>query len=98
MSFRINTNVSAMNAMRNLSMTGMSLANSVTRLSTGLRINNAGDDPSGLIASEKFRAQISGMDQALKNNQDAMNYAKTAEGALDEVNKLLRDARSLALA
>lgn len=98
MSFRINTNVSAMNAMRNLSMTGMNLANSVTRLSTGLRINNAGDDPSGLIASEKFRAQIAGMDQALKNNQDAMNYAKTAEGALDEVNKLLRDARSLAVA
>ena len=98
MSFRINTNVSAMNAMRNLSMTGMSLATSVTRLSTGLRINNAGDDPSGLIASEKFRAQIAGMDQALKNNQDAMNYAKTAEGALDEVNRLLRDARSLAVA
>jgi flagellin len=98
MSFRINTNVSAMNAMRNLSMTGMSLAQSVTRLSTGLRINNAGDDPSGLIASEKFRAQIAGMDQALKNNQDALNYAKTAEGALDEVNRLLRDARSLAVA
>ena len=98
MSFRINTNLSAMNAQRNLAMTGMSLASSVTRLSTGLRINNAGDDPSGLIASEKFRAQISGMDQALKNNQDAVNYAKTAEGALDEVNKLLRDARSLAVA
>jgi flagellin len=98
MSFRINTNVSAMNAMRNLSLTGMSLAQSVTRLSTGLRINNAGDDPSGLIASEKFRAQIAGMDQALKNNQDALNYAKTAEGALDEVNRLLRDARSLAVA
>lgn len=98
MSFRINTNVSAMNAMRNLSMTGMNLATSVTRLSTGLRINNAGDDPSGLIASEKFRAQIAGMDQAIKNNQDALNYAKTAEGALDEVNRLLRDARSLAVA
>ena len=98
MSFRINTNVSAMNAMRNLSMTGDMLATSVTRLSTGLRINNAGDDPSGLIASEKFRAQIAGMDQALKNNQDALNYAKTAEGALDEVNRLLRDARSLAVA
>ncbi len=98
MSFRINTNVSAMNAQRNLAMTGMSLANSVTRLSTGLRINNAGDDPSGLIASEKFRAQIAGMDQALKNNQDAISYAKTAEGAMDEVSKLLRDARALAVA
>ncbi|MCH7904887.1 MAG: hypothetical protein IH944_10015 [Armatimonadetes bacterium] len=98
MSFRINTNVSAMNALRNLNMTGKLLAQSVTRLSTGLRINNAGDDPSGLIASEKFRAQIASMDQALKNNQDALNYAKTAEGALDEVNRLLRDARSLAVA
>ena len=98
MSFRINTNISAMNASRNLSMTGDLLAQSVTRLSTGLRINNAGDDPSGLIASEKFRAQISGMDQALRNNQDAVNFSKTAEGALDEVNQLLRDARALAVA
>jgi flagellin len=97
MSFRINTNVSAMNAMRNLSSTGMGLAKSITRLSTGLRVNNAGDDPSGLIASEKFRAQLAGMDQALRNNQDAVNYAKTAEGALDEINRLLREARSLSV-
>ena len=86
-----------MNAQRNLSATGSMLSKSVTRLSTGLRINNAGDDPSGLIASEKFRAQIAGLDQAMKNNQDALNYAKTAEGALDEVNRLLRDARALAV-
>ena len=98
MSFRINTNISAMNAQRNLSTVGNLLAKSVERLSTGLRINNAGDDPSGLIASEKFRAQIAGLDQALRNNQDALNYSKTAEGALDEVNRLLRDARSLATA
>lgn len=98
MSFRINTNISAMNAQRNLSATGQMISKSVTRLSTGLRINNAGDDPSGLIASEKFRAQIAGMDQALKNNQDALNYSKTAEGALDEVNRLLRDARALSVA
>ncbi|MCH8977919.1 MAG: hypothetical protein IH945_01585 [Armatimonadetes bacterium] len=87
-----------MNAQRNLAMVGNLLAKSVERLSTGLRINNAGDDPSGLIASEKFRAQIAGLDQALRNNQDALNYSKTAEGALDEVNRLLRDARSLATA
>lgn len=98
MSFRINTNVSAMNALRNLGNTGLELGKSVTRLSTGLRINSAADDPAGLIASEKFRAQISGMDQAVRNNQDALNYAKTAEGALDEVSRLLRDARSLAVA
>lgn len=98
MSFRINTNVSAMGAYRNLSMTGLELSKSITRLSTGLRINNGGDDPSGLIASEAYRAQLSGIDQALRNNQDALNYAKTAEGGLDEVNRLLRDARSLAVA
>lgn len=83
-----------MNAQSNLAMVGNLLAKSVNRLSTGLRINNAGNDPSGLIASEKFRAQIAGLDQALRNNQDALNYSKTAESALDELNRLLRDARS----
>jgi flagellin len=98
MSFRINTNVNAMNALRNLGSTGMELSKSTTRLATGLRINSGADDPSGLIASESYRAQLSSMDQALRNNQDAMNFAKTAEGGLDEVNRLLRDARSLAVA
>ena len=98
MSFRINTNVNAMNALRNLSMTGMEASKSTTRLSTGLRINSGADDPAGLIASESYRAQLSGMDQALRNNQDAINYSKTAEGGLDEVNRLLKDARTLAVA
>lgn len=97
MSFRINTNVSAMNALRNVSATGDEFSQSITRLSTGMRINNAADDPAGLIKSESFRAQISGIDQATQNSQDAINYVKTAEGALDEVSKLLRDARSLAV-
>ncbi|MBV6457899.1 MAG: Flagellin [Fimbriimonadaceae bacterium] len=86
-----------MNALRNLGMTGLEYGKSVTRLSTGLRINSAADDPAGLIGSETFRAQITGIDQALKNSQDAVNYAKTAEGAMDEMNKLLRDARALAV-
>lgn len=98
MSFRVNTNVAAMNALRNLGITGSEFSKSITRLSTGLRINSAADDPAGLISSESFRAQIAGIDQAIRNNQDAVNYAKTAEGALDEVNRLLRDARSLAVA
>jgi flagellin len=98
MSFRINTNVNAMNALRNLGSTGMEINKATTRLATGLRINSGADDPSGLIASESYRAQLSSMDQALRNNQDAMNFAKTAEGGLDEVNRLLRDARSLAVA
>ncbi len=98
MSFRINTNVNAMNALRNLSMTGLEASKATTRLSTGLRINSGADDPSGLIASESYRAQLGGIDQALRNNQDAINFSKTAEGGLDEVNRLLRDARALAVA
>jgi flagellin len=98
MSFRINTNISAMNSLRNLKQTGMEVSKSTNRLSTGLRINTAADDPSGLIASESYRAQLSSMDAALKNNQDAINYAKTAEGGLDETSRLLREARSLAVA
>jgi flagellin len=98
MSFRINTNVASMNAMRNIGQTNISFNQSITRLSTGLRINSAADDPAGLIISESFRAQINGIDAALRNSQDAVNYAKTAEGALDELNLLLRDARGLAVA
>lgn len=98
MSFRINTNVGALNAVRNLGMTGTELGKATNRLSTGLRINTGADDPSGLIASESYRAQIGGLTQALSNNQNAMNYAKTAEGGLDEVNRLLRDARALTVA
>ncbi|HRJ26019.1 MAG TPA: flagellin [Fimbriimonadaceae bacterium] len=98
MSFRVNTNVMAMNAMRNLSTTNTQFSSAVTRLSSGMRINSAADDPAGLIASESFRSQMSGIEQAVRNSQDAMNLAKTAEGALDEVGRLLRDARTLAVA
>ncbi len=98
MSFRVNTNLGSLNALRNLGITGAEYSKSVTRLSTGLRIASAADDPAGLIISENFRAQIAGLDQASQNNQDAVNFAKTAEGALDEVSRLLRDARKLAVA
>ncbi len=98
MSFRINTNTAAMGALRNVNMSSDGLNKSINRLSTGLRVNSAADDPAGLIASETFRTQISSLEQAVRNNQDAINYTKTAEGALDEVNTLLRDARSLAVA
>lgn len=87
-----------MNALRYLGETNNSLATSMQRLSSGLRINSGADDPAGLQISEGFRAQLTGIDQALRNTSDASNYAKTAEGALSEVNKLLQDARSLALA
>lgn len=98
MSFRVNTNLGALNALRNLGTTANEFGKAVTRLSTGLRITSAADDPAGLVISENFRAQIGGLDQALRNNQDAINYAKTAEGALDEVSRLLVDARKLAVA
>lgn len=96
--FRVNSNILAMGALRNLHLTGDAYGHSMNRLSTGLRINSAADDPAGLIVSESFRAQIAGIEQALRNNQDAINYTKTAEAALDEASKLLRDARSLAVA
>jgi len=76
----------------------MELGKSSTRLSTGLRINSGADDPAGLIAVEGYRTQIGGMTAALGNNQDALNFAKTADGALDETTRLLRDARSLTVA
>ena len=98
MSFRVNNNIAAMNALRNVNQTGSEFGRAINRLSTGLRISSAADDPAGLIISENFRAQISSLEQAVRNNQDAVNFAKTAEGALDEVNRLLRDARSLAVA
>ncbi len=97
-SFRVNTNIMALNALGNVGATSDQFSKSMNRLSTGLRINSAADDPAGLIASESFRAQISGVTQAIQNSQDALNYAKTAEGALDEVGKLLRDGRTLAVA
>ncbi len=96
-SLRINTNVPAMNALRNLSDVDGSLNISITRLSTGLRINNAADDPAGLIISENMRSQLRGIGQAIRNSQDAINMSKTAEGALDEVQRLLRDIRALAV-
>ncbi len=97
MSLRINTNISAMDAMRHLSDTEMGLSHSVSRLSSGLRINTAADDPAGLIISENMRSQIKGVDQAIRNSQDAVNMAKTAEAALNEVQTLLRNIRGLAV-
>ncbi len=98
MSFRVNTNLLAMNSLRTLGNTNMDINQSMTRLSSGLRINSGADDPAGLQISEGFRAQLSGIDQALRNSADAGNYAKTAEGALSEVNRLLTDARALTIA
>src|SRR5436190_18972170 len=86
-----------MHALANLSRTNVEMQGSITRLSSGLRINSAADDPAGLIISEGMRAQIKGLDQAVRNSQDAINMSKTAEAAMDEVQRLLRDIRGLAV-
>jgi len=96
-SLRINTNIPAMHALSNLANTNAQMEGSIARLSSGLRINSAADDPAGLIISEGMRAQIKGLDQAVRNSQDAINMAKTAEAAMDEVQRLLRDIRGLAV-
>ncbi|MEI7576967.1 MAG: flagellin [Armatimonadota bacterium] len=98
MSFRINTNVGALSAFNSVNQVSDMLGKSQGKLSSGLRIKDASDDPAGLISSELFRSQINSMDAALRNNQEALNYAKTAENALGEMSKLLSDARGLAIA
>ena len=86
-----------MSALRTLGRTNDEMTGTINRLSTGLRITSAADDPAGLIISEGMRAQIKGLEQAMRNSQDAVNMSKTAEGALDEVQKLLRDIRGIAV-
>lgn len=97
MSLRINSNAAAQSAYRTLGASDSALSKSIQRLSSGLKINNAGDDPAGLVISEKLRAQVSGLGQAISNAGDAVNMVKTAEGALNEVHTLLRSMRDLAL-
>ena len=97
MSLTINTNVTALTALDNLTNVSGNVASSIEKLSSGLRINQAADDPSGLIISEALRAQIDGLNQAVSNSQDATNLIKTSEGALTEVNTLLRNVRQLAV-
>ncbi len=98
MSLRINTNMSALNALRNVERAADGFGRSIEKLASGLRINRSADDPAGLIRSEDLRAQITGLEQAIANSQDATNLIKTAEGALEEVHNLLRSMRQLAVA
>lgn len=97
MSLRINSNIAAMNALLNIDNTQDGITTSIERLSSGLRINSAADDPAGLIVSEDLRSKIQGIGQAVSNSQDAINLSKTAEGAMNEVQTLLGDMRSLAV-
>ena len=93
----INTNMPSLNAQRNLNKTGDSLAMSLQRLSSGLRINSARDDAAGLAISTRFSTQIRGMNQAMRNANDAISLAQTSEGALDQVTNNLQRIRELAV-
>jgi flagellin len=93
----INTNISSINAQRNLSRTENALNSSLAKLSSGLRITAAKDDAAGLAISEKLRAQIRGMSQAERNANDGISLVQTAEGALDEVSSILIRMRELSV-
>ncbi|MCL6498598.1 MAG: flagellin [Firmicutes bacterium] len=94
---RINQNIAALNAHRNLVATDNALSKSLERLSSGFRINRAADDAAGLAISEKLRAQVRGLAQAIRNAQDGISMIQTAEGALNEVHSMLQRMRELAL-
>jgi len=93
----INTNVMSMNAQRNLSTSAGSLATSMQRLSSGLRVNSAKDDAAGLAISERMNAQIRGLNVAARNANDGISLAQTAEGALGKVGDMLQRMRELAV-
>lgn len=97
MGIRINTNLDALNAQRNLGLTGASFATAVSRLSSGLRVTKAADDAAGLSISEKLRAQVRGLGQAVRNAQDGISFIQTAEGALNESSALLQRMRELSV-
>jgi len=92
---RINNNISALNAWRSLAQTDSALGKSLEKLSSGFRINRAGDDAAGLAISEKMRAQIKGLNMAARNAQDGISMIQTAEGALAESHSILQRMREL---
>src|SRR3954469_2845091 len=97
MSLRINQNIAALNAHRNLSVTDGQMSKSLEKLSSGFRINRAADDAAGLSISEGLRAQVGGLKVAVRNAQDGVSFVQTAEGALNEVHSILQRMRELAV-
>jgi flagellin len=93
----INHNISALNTYRQLSINNTAAAKNLEKLSSGFRINRAGDDAAGLAISEKMRAQIRGLNQASRNAQDGISLIQTAEGALNEAHAILQRMRELAV-
>jgi flagellin len=94
---RINHNIASLNTYRQLSTNNTSTAKSLEKLSSGLRINRAGDDAAGLSISEKMRGQIRGLNQASRNAQDGISLIQTAEGALNESHSIVQRMRELAV-
>ena len=97
MSLRINNNIESMNAHRNLLMNDRALSKSLERLASGQKINRAADDPAALVISEHMRAQISGMEQAIRNNEVAISLVQTAEGSMNEISNILVNLRQRAI-
>ena len=97
MGLYINTNLSSLNAQRQLTSTSSSLSRSFERLSSGLRINGARDDAAGLSITTRFTAQIRGLNQAVRNSNDGISLAQTAEGALNETTNILQRMRELSV-
>ena len=97
MGFKINTNIEAMNAHRNMVGTSGKLSQSLDRLSSGLRINRAADDASGLAIADSLRAQSSGLGQAMKNAGDAISLVQVADGALEESSNIVNTIRTKAI-
>src|SRR6185436_1381650 len=97
MGLRINQNIAAFNSYRNLSVTDGQMSKSLEKLSSGFRINRAADDAAGLSISEGLRSQIGGLKVAVRNTQDGVSVAQTAEGSLNEVTSILQRMRDLAV-
>ena len=97
MALSVNTNLFSLNAQRNVASTQATLGNSMQRLSSGLRVNSAKDDASGLAIAERMNSQIKGMNVAMRNANDAISLAATAEGALSKVTESLQRMRELAV-
>src|SRR4051812_22111066 len=97
MGLRVNNNIAALNAYRNLSVTDGQMNKSLEKLSSGFRINRAADDAAGLAISEGLRSQIGGLKVAVRNTQDGISVVQTAEGALTETHSILQRMRDLAV-
>jgi flagellin len=97
MGLRVNTNITSINAQRNLAQVSDRLAGNFRRLSTGLRIATAADDAAGLAISERLRSQVASLDQAKRNANDGISLVQTAEGSLNEVSSILTRLRELAI-